>query len=65
MQLGSSFLIKRFWGNKVIDQYGVTHFKIKICGQIETDLPRLEAIATLLKSRIRDFKFTLDDLLIG
>tara|TARA_B100001057_G_C22852899_1_gene951673 strand:- start:212 stop:1615 length:1404 start_codon:yes stop_codon:yes gene_type:complete len=46
--------------DEVIDQYGVTHFKIKICGQIETDLPRLEAIATLLKSRIRDFKFTLD-----
>ena len=46
--------------DEVIDQYGVTHFKIKICGQIENDLPRLEAIATLLKSRIRDFKFTLD-----
>ncbi|MBD28141.1 MAG: hypothetical protein CMO38_02705 [Verrucomicrobiaceae bacterium] len=46
--------------DEVIDKYGITHFKIKICGEIETDLPRLEAIATLLKSRIKDFKFTLD-----
>lgn len=46
--------------DEVIDQYNITHFKIKICGEIETDLPRLESIATLLKSKIEDFKFTLD-----
>lgn len=46
--------------DEVIDQYNITHFKIKICGEIETDLPRLESIATLLKSKIKDFKFTLD-----
>lgn len=46
--------------DEVIDEYNITHFKIKICGEIETDLPRLESIATLLKSKIEDFKFTLD-----
>ena len=46
--------------DEVIDEYNITHFKIKICGEIETDLPRLESIATLLKSKIKDFKFTLD-----
>ena len=27
--------------DEVIDEYNITHFKIKICGEIETDLPRL------------------------
>ncbi len=37
--------------------YGLTHFKIKVCGNLETDLPRLRAIADLLGKQVL---FTLD-----
>jgi len=37
--------------------YGLTHFKIKVCGDLEIDLPRLEALAELLGSQAL---FTLD-----
>ena len=46
--------------DEVIKQYKISYFKIKICGQIEVDLPRLESIANLLLSKIKNFKFTLD-----
>jgi len=37
--------------------YGLTHFKIKICGDLEIDLPRLEALSDLLGP---EALFTLD-----
>ena len=40
-----------------IRAYGLTHFKIKVCGDLELDLPRLEALAELLGSKAL---FTLD-----
>ena len=40
-----------------IRTYGLTHFKIKVCGNLEVDLPRLEVLAELLGSRAL---FTLD-----
>ena len=43
-----------------IDRYGLTHFKVKICGNLETDVPRLVSIAKLLAGKVPDFRFTLD-----
>ncbi len=40
-----------------VHAYGLTHFKIKVCGDLATDLPRLRAIADLLGSKAL---FTLD-----
>ena len=37
--------------------YGLTHFKIKVCGNLEIDLPRLEALSDLLGP---EALFTLD-----
>jgi hypothetical protein len=38
--------------------YGLTHFKIKLSGEIERDVSRLRAIASVLRGR--DVRFTLD-----
>lgn len=43
-----------------IRAYGLTHFKIKITGVLENDLPRLCRIANLLQRESPDFRFTLD-----
>jgi L-alanine-DL-glutamate epimerase-like enolase superfamily enzyme len=40
-----------------IRTYGLTHFKIKVCGNLEIDLPRLEALSELLGP---EALFTLD-----
>ncbi len=40
-----------------IRAYGLTHFKIKVCGNLDLDLPRLEALAELLGPQAL---FTLD-----
>lgn len=41
--------------------YGIKHFKIKICGKLETDLNRVKTIADLLqKEAPQDYAFTLD-----
>ncbi len=40
-----------------VQTYGLTHFKIKICGDLATDLVRLQAIADLLGNNVL---FTLD-----
>jgi hypothetical protein len=40
-----------------IRTYGLTHFKVKVCGNLDLDLPRLEALADLLGSQAL---FTLD-----
>jgi len=37
--------------------YGLTHFKVKVCGNLDIDLPRLEALAGLLGP---EALFTLD-----
>ena len=45
----------------VIQFYGVTHFKIKVNGQTESDIQRLVSIAALFKSlELETFAFTLD-----
>ncbi len=44
-----------------IDTYGLTHFKIKLAGNVEQDLSRLERIADLVAGRATpDYGFTLD-----
>ena len=43
-----------------IDFYGITYFKIKVCGDLDVDVPRLKQIATLLGSTGRDYRYTLD-----
>ncbi|MDP3225671.1 MAG: hypothetical protein Q8M96_21250, partial [Rubrivivax sp.] len=43
-----------------IATYGLTHFKLKLCGDIERDATRLGAIATLLQARVQDHHITLD-----
>lgn len=41
--------------------YGLTHFKIKICGNIDVDKPRLETIADILRRVVgTSCRFTLD-----
>ena len=46
--------------DEVIDHYGLTHFKVKLSGDIETDPARLRAIAALLEEKVPDYRFTLD-----
>ena len=43
-----------------IDTYGLTHFKMKLCGKLDIDLPRLKAVAALLEERSPGYQFTLD-----
>lgn len=43
-----------------IDAYGLTHFKLKIGGDVAADRERLAAIARLLDERGIDYRFTLD-----
>ena len=42
------------------EEYGLTHFKIKLSGSLETDIPRLRAIAEVLAAASPRFRFTLD-----
>jgi hypothetical protein len=44
-----------------IRAYGLTHFKIKLCGDSDRDLPRLRQLADIIvKQTGGDFAFTLD-----
>ncbi|MGB8167523.1 MAG: hypothetical protein WCF18_08520 [Chthoniobacteraceae bacterium] len=43
-----------------IRAYGLTHFKIKLCGNIERDRERLYRLASLLESASPGCRFTLD-----
>lgn len=44
-----------------IQFYGITHFKIKVNGQLSQDMERLEAIERLFQTlNLTDFAFTLD-----
>jgi hypothetical protein len=40
--------------------YGLRHFKVKVNGDISTDVERLTKIAAVLQTTARDFRFTLD-----
>jgi hypothetical protein len=43
-----------------IRAYGLTHFKIKLCGNVERDVARLRRIAELLASEAPQYMVTLD-----
>lgn len=43
-----------------IDAYGLTHFKVKICGNLEVDVPRLERLAELFTEKVPSYQLTLD-----
>lgn len=43
-----------------IAAYGLTHFKIKLCGDVAKDLHRLRRLAEVIGSCSPDFAFTLD-----
>ncbi len=45
---------------QVLARYGHRHFKLKLSGQVETDLQRLRAIAAVLDRSGRDYQVTLD-----
>ena len=40
--------------------YGLTHFKIKICGNLEVDVPRLRDVAAVISEASPGFRYTLD-----
>jgi len=44
--------------DQCIAAYGLSHFKLKLCGTVERDVDRMSTIADLLDGR--DFAFTLD-----
>ncbi len=43
-----------------ITTYGLTHFKLKLCGVSERDIERLGAIAAVLTAHARNWQVTLD-----
>lgn len=43
-----------------IAAYGLTHFKLKLCGDAARDTERLSAIAALLDAQAGDYRVTLD-----
>lgn len=43
-----------------IECYGLTHFKVKVCGSLDTDLPRLKRLAALFAEAVPDYRLTLD-----
>ena len=44
-----------------IDRYGLRYFKIKLSGNLEADLPRMQVLSQLLRERVGDsMRFTLD-----
>ncbi len=44
-----------------INHYGLTHFKIKVGGDVDTDLARLTALIAVIEENVRDeYAFTLD-----
>ncbi|MFM8767111.1 MAG: enolase C-terminal domain-like protein, partial [Rubrivivax sp.] len=45
---------------QVIERYGHRHFKLKLSGQVEADLQRLQAIASVLDRHSADCQVTLD-----
>ncbi len=43
-----------------ITAYGLTHFKLKLRGELERDITRLSAIAAVLQAHAPDYRVTLD-----
>jgi len=43
-----------------IRYYGLTHFKIKLCGDVERDSARLRKLAKTIGENAKDYAFTLD-----
>lgn len=43
-----------------IDTYGLTHFKVKVCGDLEIDVPRLKRLAALFAQKVPTYRLTLD-----
>ncbi len=43
-----------------IDTYGLTHFKVKVCGKLEVDIPRLQRLAALFLEMVPGYRLTLD-----
>lgn len=43
-----------------LNSYGLTHLKLKLSGNTDTDFKRLESIATILSKKEKGFIFTLD-----
>lgn len=43
-----------------IATYELTHFKVKVCGNLEIDIPRLKELAKVLQDLAPGFRFTLD-----
>ena len=43
-----------------IQEYGLTRFKIKLCGDVDRDLERMTTVATVIREHATDFGFTLD-----
>lgn len=41
-------------------RYGLTHFKIKVCGNLEVDVPRLRDVAAVISEASPGFRYTLD-----
>ena len=46
--------------DQCIRAYGLTHFKIKLCGDVAKDLHRLRRLAELIGHESPDYAFTLD-----
>ncbi len=46
--------------DQCIRAYGLTHFKIKLCGDVERDSIRLRKLAKTIGENARDYAFTLD-----
>ena len=45
---------------EAIRHYGLTHFKIKVCGNLEVDVPRLKDVVAVLSEASPGFRYTLD-----
>lgn len=43
-----------------IDAYGLTHFKVKVCGKLEVDVPRLKRLAGIFAEKVPGYRLTLD-----
>ena len=43
-----------------IRTYGLTHFKLKVCGALDVELPRLVRIAEILEREAPEYRVTLD-----
>lgn len=45
---------------EAIDAYGLTHFKVKVCGKLEVDVSRLKRLAALFTEKVPGYRYTLD-----